>query len=135
MTNLEIVCVLPHVHADDGDFPSNDRVLILGRNDAQPEIGGILYEPSPAAALDAEQGAAEGLLEPVDTAPGLLDLGAQRGRGVGGRLFGPGRGEVQPEERVVDVTAAIELDCSLQGDLGRNVTRRYGSDVGRQGAV
>lgn len=114
--------MLPHVHAKDGDKGARHGVLVLGRHDLQrlPVARPLsLDEPTPAAALDAQQLGRECLLEGLQAAPGLSDLVDEgRGRLLGLRRLGAGRrGQVLPEQGVVDVAAAVEVDGWLQCDL------------------
>lgn len=126
--------MLPHINTKNRHLPPNHRILILGRHDPQPTIP-LLDQPSPAAALNAQQRLAHGLLELVQAAPGLGDLGRQLGRGGGVRVWGGRRGEVLPEEGVVDMAAAVELDGGLEGDLGGHVVGGEGGGVGLEGVV
>lgn len=45
--------MLPHVDTDEG-YVGQQRVLVLGGDDVQSGCGGVVAEPSPAAALDGE---------------------------------------------------------------------------------
>lgn len=80
-THLKVVSMLPHVDAEDGDLASHNRVLVLGGDDAQAGLS-LLHEPTPAAALDAEEGGGEGRLELVVAAPRLVDIRHQSRGGV-----------------------------------------------------
>lgn len=100
--------MLPHVDTEYGHALGNG-VLVLGRNDGK--TGGLIPdEPAPAAAGDAQQGSVEGGLELVEAAPDSCDFGDELGSrlGLGGRVGGGG--QVLPEEGVVDVAAAVEVD-------------------------
>lgn len=132
--------MLPHVHPENGHLTAaHDGILILGGDDAQPAavLGSrLLDEPAPATTLDAQERSREGLFEAVKAAECLFNLGhQQRGRLRVVGLWCIGGGQVLPEERVVDVAAAVELDSGLLGDLGGDVVGGDGGDVGLQGVV
>lgn len=111
--------MLPHINTKNGHLPSYNRVLVLGRNNAQALS--ILDQPSPATSLQTQQCLLESFLESLGATPRLGDLSAEGRRTVRLRVWGAGRAEVLPEEGVVDVTAAVELDGGLQGDLTGDV--------------
>lgn len=125
--------MLPHVHAEDGHLSPNNGILILRRY--YPQALTILDEPPPAAALQAEQGLPKGGLERLGTAPDVVDGGRQAGCAAGARLGGAGRGQVLPEEGVVDVAAAVEADGGLESDLGGDVGGGDGRGVRLEGGV
>lgn len=106
--------MLPHVDAEDG-HALGDGVLVLGRDDAETCCV-VLDQPAPAAAGDAQQRSVESLLELVKAAPDAGDLGDQAGCGVGRSIRARGGGEVFPEEGVVDVASAVEVECCQNGD-------------------
>lgn len=100
--------MLPHVNAKDRHLTPDDGILVLGGDDAQAL--GVLDQPSPATSLQTQQGLLEGLLESLEAAPGLGDLGNQGRGAVGLGVWGAGGAQVLPEEGVVDVAASVELD-------------------------
>lgn len=116
--------MLPHVNANQRHIVAHHRILVLGRDDAQtPLRHGGTDKPPPAGPLHAVEGGGKLLNQGV--------VGAERGAHGGGearrlvtRVLGVvrgGRGEVAPEERVVDVAAAVEADAGEDGDLVGNV--------------
>lgn len=119
--------MLPHVDAKDGHLAVNNGVLVLGSDDAQAVR--ILDQPAPAAALKTEKSLAKRSLEVAEAAPGLGDLSNERRGGSGVGLGGAHRREVLPEERVVDVAAAVELDGALKSNLAGNVGGGDGGGV------
>jgi hypothetical protein len=122
---LQVVCVLPGIHTQDGPELSNDGVLVGIRLDAHAARLGVLDQPRPPASLDAGEGDVELLLERVQAAVRVVDGRCEgAGRGLAAALGG-GR-EVLPEEGVVDVAAAVEVDEGLQGDLGGDVVLLLG---------
>lgn len=122
-TYLEVVSMLPHVNAKDGDLPTDDRVLVLGGDDAQRVP--ILDEPAPSGALDAHERAREAGLKGLRASPGGRDGGREgRSAGLHGGDGAVGGGEVLPEEAVVDVASAVELDGGLQRNLVWDRCRR-----------
>lgn len=117
--------MLPGVDTQDGAELSDDRVLVGIRLDAHLAGLGILHQPRPAAPLDARERGVELLLEGIEAAVRVVDGGREgAGRGLAAAL-GRGR-EVLPEERVVDVTTAVEVDERLEGDLGGDVVLLLG---------
>lgn len=85
----------------------------------------VLHEPGPAAALDASKGGVHLVLELVQAAIGAVDGLAKRSRGglTTSSILGS---QVLPEEAVVQVATAVEVDRRLEGNLGRNVTLGLG---------
>ena len=80
----------------------------------------VLHEPSPATALNASKGSVHlGLEVTKATVGGVNGLG----KGTRGQLTTTGAlgSKVLPEEGVVKVTTAVEVDGGLKGDLGSNV--------------
>ena len=117
---LKVVGVLPGVDAQNGPELAHDRVLVRVRLDLDAAGLGVLHQPCPAATLDAGQGSVELALECVQASVALVDgAGELAGRRLAAALGG-GR-EVFPEEGVVDVAAAVEVDQGLQSDLGLDV--------------
>lgn len=116
VTYLQVVCMLPHVDAEDGNT-LGDGVLVL-RGDNGQAVRFIFDEPAPATASDAEKSSVESRLELVESAPDFGDLRDQlRGRvgaGVGARRWR----EVFPEKRVVDVATAMEVESSKDTGAG-----------------
>lgn len=97
---------------DRRDWKSTDRVC---SNANLPRLG-ILHQPGPAAALDARQLGIHQLLQVLQPAEGGIDgfpkLAARRLPAA----FALGR-QVLPEQAVVDVAAAVEVDDGLQSNL------------------
>lgn len=125
--------MLPHVNSDDGNLAANDGILVLGGDN--PQTVGILNEPTPTTALDAKKCLVKRSLETVDASPRLVDGFDEAWGTVGIRIRGGGGGQILPEERVVDVAAAVEPDGCLEGDLLRDVVGRHGSRVGLERVV
>ena len=97
--------------------------------DADPTRLRVLDQPSPSTALNTCQRRVERGLEAVQATVALVNhLGqlAPSGRAVATActLWC----QILPEQRVVDVAAAVEIDQRLQGDLGGDVgsSRRGG---------
>ena len=125
--------MLPSVDTDDG-VVRDERVLVLGGDDLELGVLGVEAEPAPSGALDGGDGGVEGGLEVVERAKVTLD-GLLEGAVVEGSTALVGGGEVLPEERVVDVTAAVELDGGLELDLLADVVGGDGRVVGLDGVV
>jgi hypothetical protein len=80
----------------------------------------VLYQPRPSTSLHTRKRCVELLLERVQAAVALINgLAESACWGLTAALVG-GR-QVLPEERVVEVAAAVEVDHGLQGDLCGNV--------------
>jgi hypothetical protein len=117
--------VLPSVDAEDGPELADDGVLVGVGADLEAARLGVLNEPGPAGALDAGEGRVEALLEGVEGAVRVVDgAGQSAARGLAAALA-RGR-QVLPEQRVVEVAAAVEVDEGLQGDLGGDVVLGFG---------
>lgn len=122
---LKVVGVLPCIHTKDRPELSHDRVLVRVRLNAHAARLGVLDQPRPSTTLNASQGNVELFLEGIQATIALVD-GARKL--AGRRLAAALRGwrKVLPEEGVVDVTAAVEVDEGLQGDLGLDVVLGFG---------
>lgn len=106
--------MLPHIDAENG-HALGDGVLVLGRDDAET-CRVVLDQPTPAAAGDAQQRSVKRMLELVQAAPDAGDLGDQAGCGVRRSIRARGGRKVLPEEGVVDVASAVEVECRQNGD-------------------
>lgn len=129
--------MLPHVNAKYRHILSRDRILILCGGNVETALGSASAdEPAPAAALDTEKSGTECLLEGVLGSPTGDNCFLER-RSSSGQVvtWSSGRGEVLPEEGVVDVTAAVEANLLLQGDQGRDVICLSRSNLGRESGV
>jgi hypothetical protein len=91
---------------------ANNRILVSVRADANLACLRILNKPCPATALDPRQRSIELLLHLIETAVCAVDgLGqTSRGRVATSLVL---RCEVFPEQAVVDVPAAVEVDERL----------------------
>lgn len=129
-TNLQIIRMLPHINPKNRRLPRN-RILILGRHNLQLPLWRRRNQPSPTTPLNPQQRTGERLLKTLNTTPLPLNRGLQTGsRGRDLRLRGAGGGQVLPEEGVVDVATAVELDFLLQGDELRHVLGLEGGGLG-----
>lgn len=81
----------------------------------------VLHKPGPAAALDAGQSSVHFVLELIEASVGGVNSLGQRTR-WSLTTAGVLRGQVLPEERVVQVATTVEVDGGLEGDLGRDIT-------------
>lgn len=85
----------------------------------------VLDQPGPSGALDAGEGGVEVLLERLEIAVGVLNrLCKSTGRRLASALGL--RCQVLPEEGVVEVATAVEVDQGGQGDGGGDVTALLG---------
>jgi len=114
---LEVEGVLPDVDADEGHV-GEERVLVRRRDYLEALRCRVQAEPAPPRALDAEGRGIELLLEGIEATKvavdGLLEGPILEDAAVA--ALGGGRREVLPEERVVDVATAIELEGGLESD-------------------
>lgn len=117
---LQVIRMLPRIHAQQRHQPAHNRVLVRPRNNAHLPARRILDQPRPPGPLDARKLRVKRRLELLQVAPLALDRlcqGARGGLAAAGRLWG----EVLPEEGVVEVAAAVEVQGALEGDCGRDV--------------
>lgn len=124
--------MLPDVDADERDEAGRrlEGVLVSAGRDLGLLGGPVVREPAPAGTLHGDGLGAELLLHVFEGAEAGVDEGSELAGG--GSVLG-GRAEVLPEESVVDVAAAVELD--LQGSrglgVGAGVMARAGSETMR----
>lgn len=133
---LQIVRMLPHVDAEDGQLASCGQILVLRCRDLESAADLGLDEPDPSRSLDRECGGLEGGLEGFEAAPSLQDVLMQLRRGrcqvrVPSRLWG----EVFPEEGMVHVASSVEFDGRLQFELLDEVASGKGFGGVFQGLV
>ena len=115
-----LVRMLPSINTQNRLELPNNWVLIRVVPNLHTSSLRILHQPRPTTSLDTRKRRVELLLERVQAAIAIIDSLAERaGRGLAAALAG-GR-EVLPEEGVVEVAAAVEVDHGLQGDLGGDV--------------
>lgn len=112
--------MLPHIHPKDRYITPSHWILVLCRSDVQASLGPpSANQPSPATTLDTEQLGVEGLHKGSLGSPAGGDGIPQR-RCCAGQVVArrAGGSQVLPEERMVDVATAVELDLLLNGDQG-----------------
>jgi hypothetical protein len=128
-----LVRMLPRIHTQNRPKLPHDRILIRIRLDLHTPRLNILHQPRPATALHARQRSIELLLERIQAAIAVIDRLAERAcRGLAAALA-RGR-QVLPEQGVVEVAAAVEVDHWLQGDLrGDVVVLLCGGDLLAEG--
>ena len=112
--------MLPRIHAQNRPKLPNHRILIRIRPYLHTPRLRILHQPRPPTALNPRQRTIELLLERIQAAIRVVDGLAQRARRGLAAALARGR-QVLPEQRVVDVAAAVEVEHGLQGDLRRDV--------------
>lgn len=120
-----LVGVLPGINTEKGLVLANNGVLVgVG---ADTDLAGLLVldEPGPTAALNTSQRGVEIVLELIEAAVGAVD-GLAEGAGGGLTTAGALGSQVLPEEGVVQVTTAVEVDRRLQGNLGGDITLGLG---------
>jgi len=112
--------MLPSINTQDRPELPNNRVLVRIRLDPNRTSLGILHQPRPTRSLNTGQRGVEFLLHRVQRSVVRINSLGQTARwrlaaaGVLGR-------QVFPEERVVDVAAAVEVDERLCCDLRLDV--------------
>lgn len=121
MAIYSLVGMLPGINTEKGLVLANDGVLVRVGANADLARLLVLDQPGPAAALNTGQRGVELVLELIEATVGGVD---GLGEGAGGGLTTAGAlgGQVLPEEGVVQVTTAVEVDRRLQSNLGRDVT-------------
>ena len=108
--------MLPSVNAQQWLKLPDHRILIRIRPHLQRSRLCVLDQPGPPTALYPSQFRIHDLFQIVQTPICLIDRVAQlpaRWLTTAGGLGG----QILPEERVIDVPAAVEVDEGLQGDL------------------
>lgn len=120
--------MFPRIDTQQGLVPANDRVLVGIGLDGDVSCLSVLDQPGPTAALDSGESGVELLLQVFQASICALDgLGQFSGR----RLTTTGilGSQVSPEQSVVEVTTAMEVDQWLEGNLGSDVVVGFGSCV------
>lgn len=107
---LEVVCVLPSVDAEKRDVVARHGVLVGTSDDLQSSRALVLGQPRPAAALDTRECGVNLLPKLVDGAKVLLDGRLEGARRVAATGALTGRSQVFPEEGVVDMATAVEVE-------------------------
>jgi len=115
---LEVERMLPDIDTNDGDM-GQERILVGSGDNLQALGGGVQAQPSPSRPLNTKSGSVELLLEVVEAAKRLVNGVLQR-TGLQNAsislVLRCSRGKVLPEQRVVDMSTAVELESSLEGD-------------------
>jgi len=118
--------MLPGVNAEERLVLANDRVLVGICLDADVACLRVLDEPCPAAALNSSESRVELLLHVIETTICAVDsLGQLAGWRLSTTLVLWRK--VLPEQGVVEVTASVEVDERLNGDLCSYVVPSLGS--------
>jgi hypothetical protein len=117
--------MLPRINTQNRPELPHHRILVRVRPNLHTPRLRVLNQPCPSAPLDTSQRSVELLFERVQTAIALVDRLAERTcRGLAAALVG-GR-QVLPEQGVVEVAAAVEVDHGLQGDLSCDIGLGFG---------
>lgn len=123
MLVVDVEGVLPDVDVEQGHEAEGlhicDQVLIHGGAILEALGVGVVYEPSPAGALDLSGLSVEGFDESIIRAPAVLDCLSERRRitGTGAATAGDGC-QTFPEEGVVPVTTSEE--AYISGNLSES---------------
>jgi len=115
---LEVESMLPDINTDDGD-EIEERVLVGSSGDLKALGVHVVSEPAPSGTLNTSGSRVEFLLEVIDATKVAVDS-IFKGTVFEGTTvslaLGRGGGEVLPEEGMVNVTTAVELESSLESD-------------------
>jgi hypothetical protein len=112
--------MLPSINTQNRPELPHHRVLVRIRPDLHTARLRILNQPRPPTALNARQRGVELLLERVQAAVAVVNRLAQGARrGLAAALAG-GR-QILPEQGVVEMAAAVEVDERLERDLRGDV--------------
>lgn len=107
--------MLPGVNAEEGLKSASNRVLVRSGDDGQSSRVLVLDEPGPSGALDTSKGGVGLLLEGLKGAKVFVDSSHELTLRLTTTALAVGS-KVLPEERVVDVTTAVEVEKrSLSG--------------------
>jgi hypothetical protein len=112
--------MLPRIDSKNWPELPHHWVLVCIRPNLHTPRLHILDQPRPPTPLNARERAIELLLERVQATIAVVDRLGQRTTWRLAAALAGGR-EVLPEQAVVDVSAAVEVDHGLQGDLRGNV--------------
>ena len=129
--------MLPGVNAKKRNELANDRVLVLRRVSYRKHVRTRIYtysigadanltsvlvldKPSPATSLDTGKSGVHLVLELIQATVGVVDSSS---KSTGRRLTTTSAlgSQVLPEEGVVQVATAVEVDSRLEGNLGSNI--------------
>jgi hypothetical protein len=108
--------MLPSINAQNRPEWSNDGILIRHADNGQASVLRVLHKPRPSASLDARERGIDLLLQLIETAIVLVDSLCERAGGWVSAAFALGR-EVLPEQAVIHMAAAVELELRNYGHL------------------
>ena len=114
--------MLPSIHTDNGRV-RHKRVLVGRRDDIEAAALGMVAEPAPTTALDTSEGRVELALHLFQAAKVTVNGSAQLTT-VELTATLRRRGKVLPEQRVVNVATAVEVEASLKRDGLLHITLR-----------
>mmetsp|Transcript_18970 Transcript_18970/g.52690 ORF Transcript_18970/g.52690 Transcript_18970/m.52690 type:complete len:212 (+) Transcript_18970:760-1395(+) len=117
--------MLPHIDAQERFQSSGglQRILVWTSGNINSACLWIVGQPSPTGTLHGHGGGAHLRLHGLEATEAFVDGGFQHSTRLDALRVGT---EVLPEQTVVDVTAAVELERSLQSDGGADVAGRHG---------
>lgn len=121
--------MFPRINAQKRHKLSHHRILVRIGPHADPSRLLILDQPRPATALNTRQFRVHHFLQLLQPAVRLLDLFPQCAAGRLSAALVLGR-QVLPEQAVVNVPPAVEIDQWLQGDLLLDVGGGGGGEGG-----
>ncbi len=121
--------MLPDINAEERDQTSGglERVLVSSGSHNKAVVGLVESQPAPATALNTDRNGGDGVLEALEVAVlssnSILQLTISE---VSTSLVGGD--QVLPENGVVQMSAAVELDDLLEGNDGRDILLGLGLD-------
>lgn len=121
--------MLPGVNTKKRLKSASDGVLVRSGDNGQSARVLVLDEPGPAGALDTSEGSVGLLLERVEGAKVLIDSSQKLTLGLTTAALAIGS-KVLPEERVVNMTTAVEVDQRSLGSSGLGVVLVLGLSEG-----
>lgn len=125
---LQVVGVLPSVNSNNGHIRSSHGVLVGSGDGLQSTVLLVLDNPSPSGTLDTSQLGVDVANQSVQRSKAVLD-GIVQSRSLLGGLSSTLAlgGQVLPEQRVVNVTTAVEVDQRQQLNLSPHIARLLGT--------
>ena len=120
-----LVRMLPSIHTQYRSELADNRILIGIGLDQHLASLRILHQPRPTTTLDTSQRSIKLLLEPIQASKAPINRLGQRSRRRLAATLRLGR-QILPEQAVIDVPAAVEVDEREERDLRRNIAGCFG---------
>lgn len=126
--------MLPSIDSEQGDIVSTDGILVGTGNNLQGASALVLDQPGPATALNASKGRVDLLPQGIEATKVFLDALLECAFGLATTTL-VSRSQVLPEEAVVDVAAAVEVQQRRDRSGGRLISLGLGILDGLECAV